>query len=80
MVDDPTPGQGGDEQVEQDPEAMQAAPQLDEDTLDVDPLEAGMDPPDDWSAADGPGTTIREWREGETLDERLAEERPDIEP
>ncbi|WP_210745024.1 hypothetical protein [Nocardia flavorosea] len=51
--------------------------QLDEDELAVDPLEEGMDPPDDWSAADRYATTPREQREGESLDDRLAEERPD---
>ncbi|WP_228814193.1 hypothetical protein [Nocardia flavorosea] len=54
--------------------------QLDEDELAADPLEEGMDPPDDWSAADRYATTPREQREGESLDERLAEEQPDIVP
>lgn len=52
--------------------------QLDEDELATDPLEAGMDPPDDWSAADRYATTPREQRAGESLDDRLAEEQPDI--
>lgn len=56
-----------------------AAEDLDEDRLRADPLEEGMDPPEHWSAAmDHP--TAREEREGETLDERLAEEQPDVTP
>ncbi|WP_127781648.1 hypothetical protein [Rhodococcus sp. X156] len=35
---------------------------------------------EDWLGADRVGTTAAEEREGETLDERLAEEVPDIEP
>ncbi|MEU1983248.1 hypothetical protein [Nocardia sp. NPDC019395] len=54
--------------------------QLDEDELAADPLEEGMDPPDDWSAADRYATPQGEQRAGESLDERLAEERPDIVP
>lgn len=54
------------------------AEDLDEDHLQLDPLEEGMDPPEGWSAADRTGVTTREQREGETLDERLAEEQPDI--
>lgn len=54
------------------------AEDLDEDTLQANPLEEGMDPPEDWVAADKTGVTTREQREGETLDERLAEEEPDI--
>src|SRR3954467_532442 len=48
--------------------------QLDEDELGVDPLEGGVEPPEDWSGADRFGTTPREQRAGETLDERLAGE------
>ena len=51
--------------------------QLDEDELGVDPLERGVDPPEHWSAADRHGTTPREMREGETLDQRLAQEEPE---
>lgn len=44
--------------------------QLDEDQLAVDPLEAGVDPPERWSSPD----------DNETLDERLAAEEPDQRP
>ena len=39
-----------------------------------------VDPPEGWSGADKFGTTQREEREGESLDQRLAEEEPDVEP
>jgi hypothetical protein len=37
-----------------------------------------VDPPDDWSEANKFGMTPREEREGESLDQRLAEEEPDV--
>jgi hypothetical protein len=39
-----------------------------------------VDPPDDWSEADKVGMTAREEREGESLEDRLAEEEPDVVP
>jgi hypothetical protein len=54
------------------------AEELDEDELAVDPLEAGMDPPEHWSAADRRGTTPAERRRPAPLDERLAAERSDV--
>ncbi|MGH3620424.1 MAG: hypothetical protein ACRDQ5_01355 [Sciscionella sp.] len=52
--------------------------ELDEDDLGADPVERGVDPPEDWSAADRHGMTAREQAEGENLDERLSEELPDV--
>lgn len=57
-----------------------SAEDLDEDHLARDPLEDGMDPPEDWSASDRTGTTAREQREGESLDEKLDQEIPDENP
>lgn len=37
-----------------------------------------VDPPEDWSEADKFGMTAREAREGESLDDRLAAEEPDL--
>ena len=37
-----------------------------------------VDPPEGWSEANRFGVTAREQREGESLDQRLAEERPDV--
>ncbi|MEU5695917.1 hypothetical protein [Actinosynnema sp. NPDC020468] len=54
-----------------------SAEDLDEDRLKLDPLEAGMDPPEHWTAADKYGTTPYEQAHARTLDERLAEEQPE---
>ncbi|MVA77537.1 hypothetical protein GC722_16155 [Auraticoccus sp. F435] len=43
-----------------------------------DPLDQGFTAPDGWSAAEGFGNTVAEQREGETLDQRIAQEEPDI--
>ncbi len=59
-------------------ETLTPSEALDEDELRADPLEAGIDPPEHWSAANRYGTTPREVREGEPLDRRLAEEEPDV--
>jgi hypothetical protein len=61
-----------------DPQPLSGADRLDEDELGLDPLEAGMDPPERWSEADRSGMTEAEQRRGAPLDERLAEEEPDI--
>ena len=66
--------------VESDGAALSSAEDLDEDRLDQDPLEEGMDPPEGWSEADKHGMTPREQRESRPIDERLAEERPDVTP
>ena len=60
-----------------DPEGHNAAEDLDEDRLRLDPLEDGMDPPEHWSRATERRPTEREEREGRDLDDRLREERPD---
>lgn len=43
-----------------------------------DPLDEGYVPPDRWSAAEGFGNTAAEMREGESLEQRLKQEVPDI--
>lgn len=53
---------------------------LDSDEVRNDDGDIVVDPPDDWSEANRFGVTAREQREGESLDQRLAEEEPDIEP
>jgi hypothetical protein len=54
------------------------------DTLDGDlvgdPLDTGIAPADRWSGADRFGTTPAEARAGESLDQLLAEEEPDVDP
>ena len=66
--------------VERDGAALNSAEDLDEDRLRVDPLEAGMDPPEGWSGADKYGVTLFEQSHPRPLSERLAEEQPDIQP
>lgn len=52
------------------------------DTLDGppgdDPLDRGVVPPERWSAGERFGTTAEEQEEGESLDQLLAEEEPDV--
>lgn len=81
-VDPATPPQdtGAPDPVERDPAALNSAEDLDEDRLKADPLEEGMDPPEEWSAADGYGTTPYEQSQGEDIDQKLAAERPDVQP
>jgi hypothetical protein len=57
------------------PEGHNAAEDLDEDRLRLDPLEEGMDPPEHWSQA-----IDHDDAQPHDLDERLAEEDPDSTP
>ncbi|TDD15427.1 hypothetical protein E1218_31510 [Kribbella turkmenica] len=54
------------------------------DTLDgrgvSDLLDEGYSPPEKWSAGEGFGNTAAEALQGETLEQRLAQEEPDIDP
>ncbi|WP_280267208.1 hypothetical protein [Nocardia wallacei] len=78
--------QYGDERVPGPPDPIEwqgvssPAEHLDEDELDADPLEEGVEPPEGWSGADRYGTTPNEQREGPTIDDRLAQEVPDVRP
>lgn len=69
------------------PETLSPIESLDADELDDDPFnrarddfEAPMDPPEHWAGADKFGTTANEMTEGESLDQRLSEEVPDVAP
>ncbi len=44
-----------------------------------DPLDEGYAPPDHWSTAEKYGTTAAEQAEGETLEQRLEQEEPEVE-
>jgi hypothetical protein len=46
----------------------------------AEPLDEGYSPPEKWSAGQGYGNTEVEESMGETLDQRLAQEVPDIDP
>ncbi|TDQ00884.1 hypothetical protein [Labedaea rhizosphaerae] len=63
-----------DDYLGQDPAALSSAEDLDEDELRVDPLEKGMDPPEQWSPA------IREAGTTPTQEDRLNAEQPDVQP
>nr|ANY57989.1 hypothetical protein [uncultured bacterium] len=69
---------GSPDAVETDPAALNSAEDLDEDRLRLDPLEAGMDPPERWSGVDKYGMTPYEQAHARPLDDRLAEEQPDV--
>jgi hypothetical protein len=62
-----------------DPASLDASDTLDGNPGD-DPLDQGIAPPDRWSAGEGFGTTEEEEREGESLDQLLAEEEPEPDP
>jgi hypothetical protein len=74
----------GDDVYQPDASEIQADSGLldSEDTLEADgvddPLDRGWSPPERPWAVEHPGVTAAERRRGETLDQRLAEESPDI--
>jgi hypothetical protein len=45
-----------------------------------DPLDPGYNPPDRATAAERFGTTLEEERQGQTFDQLLAEQEPDVDP
>ncbi|SDP55187.1 hypothetical protein SAMN04487905_105162 [Actinopolyspora xinjiangensis] len=61
-----------------DPARLQSAADLDEDELAVDPLEGGLEPPEDWSEVTRRRPTPSEHAEVPDLDQRLSEQRPDF--
>lgn len=78
--DPATPPQdtGKPDSTETDPVALSSAEDLDEDRLRVDPLEEGVEPAEHWSEATRYGTTPFEQQQGESLEERVREEEPDV--
>ena len=65
--------------VVEDDGVLDTSDTLDDDRVD-DPLDTGVAAADRWSGADRFGTTPAEERAGESLDQLLAEEEPDIDP
>jgi hypothetical protein len=59
-------------------DTLNASEATDSDELRNDDGDVVVDPPESWSEADRFGMTAREAREGESLDDRLAEEEPDV--
>lgn len=73
------PSAGPDENDLEDDGVLDASDTLNGDPGD-DPLDTGIAPPDRWSAGEGFGTTLSEERQGESLDQLLAEEEPEADP
>jgi uncharacterized protein DUF5709 len=63
----------------EDDGVLDSSDTLDDDAVG-DPLDVGYEPSDKWAGADRFGTTAAEQRQGESLDQLLAEEEPDIDP
>jgi len=63
----------------EDDGVLDASDTLDDDRV-ADPLDVGIAPPDRWSGANRFGTTQAEQRAGESLDQLLSEEEPDVDP
>ncbi|GAA2093544.1 DUF5709 domain-containing protein [Streptomyces albiaxialis] len=61
----------------EDDGVLEPADSLLTDRLDADPLDTGILPADRWSPAESYGNTAEEAREGESLDQLLAEEEPE---
>jgi hypothetical protein len=61
----------------EDDGVLEPADDLSTDDLDDDPLDTGIEPADHYGASNWYGVTPAEARQGETLDQLLAEEEPD---
>jgi hypothetical protein len=59
-------------------DTLNVSESTDSDEVRNDDGDIVVDAPDDWSEADRFGTTASEERVGESLDDRLAEEEPDV--
>jgi hypothetical protein len=65
--------------VAEDDGVLDASETLDDDLV-ADPLDTGVVAADRWAGANRFGTTAAEARAGESLERRLSEEEPDIDP
>ncbi|GAA4696976.1 DUF5709 domain-containing protein [Phytohabitans rumicis] len=65
--------------VAEDDGVLDTSDTLDDDRV-ADPLDTGIAPADRWSGANRFGTTPAEERAGESLDQLLAQEEPDVDP
>jgi hypothetical protein len=66
--------------VPEDEGVLQPSETLESDDLAQDPLDTGISPPERHPASERFGVTEAEARQGETLDQRLAQEVPDQDP
>ncbi len=63
----------------EDEGVLDASDTLDDDAVS-DPLDVGIEPSDRWAGANRFGTTAAEQGAGESLEQLLAEEEPDVDP
>jgi hypothetical protein len=63
-----------------DDETLSPEESTDSDEVRNDDGDIVVDPPDDWSEANKFGMTAREAEEGESLDDKLSAEEPDVLP
>ncbi|MCL2536127.1 MAG: hypothetical protein FWE39_18345 [Nocardiaceae bacterium] len=61
-------------------ETLNVSESVDSDEVRNEDGDDVVDAPDEWSEADRFGTTLREAEQGESLDQRLSEEEPDVPP
>ena len=66
------------EEIPEDEGVLQPDETLETDDLDEDPLDTGISPPERHPKSEGFGVTLAEARAGESLDQRLAQEEPDV--
>jgi uncharacterized protein DUF5709 len=78
-MNDPEDAELGPESGVDDEGVLDASDTLEGDPGD-DPLDQGILPADRWSAGERYGTTAAEEEAGESLDQLLAEEEPDVDP
>jgi hypothetical protein len=78
--DDRRDGNGVEEWDDIEDEGVLDASDTLDDDLVADPLDTGVVAGDRWAGANRFGTTFAEGRAGESLDQLLAEEEPDIDP
>jgi hypothetical protein len=78
-MNDPEDSELGPESGVDDEGVLDASDTLEGDPGD-DPLDPGILPADRWSAGERYGTTAAEEEAGESLDQLLAEEEPDVDP
>jgi Family of unknown function (DUF5709) len=77
MTDDPADYANGVDADLEDDGVLDPADTL-EGNLSDDDVDQALDAPDRWSAGERYGTTLDEERAGESLDQQLAQEEPDI--
>lgn len=63
-----------------EPDTLNPSESTDSDEVRNDDGDIVVDPPDGWSEADKFGMTAREAEEGESLDDKLSAEEPDVLP